>query len=224
MHELSSGDMGEGPQSIVEQVIDEIRRSIVFGELHPGHEFSLRETAARLGTSTAPVREAVRVLQGEGLLVVRRSRSAIVAPMDRDDLHSIYRLRRMLEPDLAVRACTSITKPVIAELEQLVATVGRADLGMHEVYEAHRELHLAVLRPAATSWDLRILDTLWQAAERYVRVGFGRLDPDPDEHRRREGSHRVLVDAIRTGDGERVRQVLEAHLDESERLARQALD
>jgi len=212
------------PLSVVEQVIAEIRRSIVFGALKPGQEFSLRETAAHLGVSTAPVREALRVLQGEGLILVRRARSAVVAPMDRDDLASIYRLRRQIEPDLAVRSSGLITKASLANLDAIVATFGSDELGMSEIYDAHRDFHLELLKPAATPWDLRILETLWHAAERYVRVGFGRLDPDPAEHRRRGDAHHGLVEAFRSGDGEQVRLALVAHLDGNERLAREALN
>ena len=212
------------PLSVVEQVLAEIRRSIVFGTLKPGQEFSLRETAAHLGVSTAPVREALRVLQGEGLIVVKRSRSAIVAAMDREDLASIYRLRRQIEPDLAVRSCALLAKPSLAKLDGMVAMIGRADLRMHEVYDAHRDFHLELLKPAATPWDLRILETLWHAAERYVRIGFGRLDPQPAEHRRRESAHHALVEAFRSGDGERVHHALVVHLDESERLAAETLN
>ena len=212
------------PLSVVEQVIAEIRRSIVFGTLKPGQEFSLRETAAHLGVSTAPVREALRVLQSEGLIVVKRSRSAVVAPMDREDLASIYRLRRQIEPDLAVRSSAHVAKPTLEKLEGMVATIGSTELGMHEIYDAHRDFHLELLKPAATPWDLRILETLWHAAERYVRVGFGRLDPQPAEHRRRGHAHHALVEAFRSGDGERVRQALLTHLDENERLAAETLN
>ena len=212
------------PLSVVEQVIAEIRRSIVFGALKPGQEFSLRETAAHLGVSTAPVREALRVLQGEGLILVRRARSAVVAPMDAEDISSIYRLRRQIEPDLAVRSSALFTKASLAKLDGMVATIGSEELDMHEVYDAHRDFHLELLKPAATPWDLRILETLWHAAERYVRVGFGRLDPEPAEHRRRGDAHHALVEAFRSGDGARVREALVAHLDGNERLARQALN
>ena len=211
------------PLSVVEQVISEIRRSIVFGALKPGQEFSLRETAAHLGVSTAPVREALRVLQGEGLILVRRARSAVVAPMDRDDLASIYRLRRQIEPDLAVRSSTLVTKASLSKLDGMAAMMGTENLGMHEVYDAHRDFHLELLKPAATPWDLRILETLWHAAERYVRVGFGRLDAQPTEHRRRGDAHHAIIEAFRSGDGARIREALVTHLDANERLAREAL-
>lgn len=211
------------PHSVVEQVLAEIRRSIVFGALKPGQEFSLRETAAQLGVSTAPVREALRVLQGEGLIVARRARSAVVAPMDSSDLGSIYGLRRLIEPSIAGRACELVTSEGLDALERMVDVISDEKSTIDDVYETHREFHLALLRPAATTWDLRVLETLWHAAERYVRVGFGRLDPLPSEHKRRGEAHQSVLDAFRRRDADAARQAVQRHLDENERIAREAL-
>jgi DNA-binding GntR family transcriptional regulator len=87
------------------------------------------------------------------------------------------------------------------------------------VYESHHELHLEMLRPAATAWDLHILSMLWRAAERYIRVAFGGLDDHPHEHARRGHVHAELVDAFESGDVDAVR----GHLDANERVAQGAL-
>jgi DNA-binding GntR family transcriptional regulator len=207
------------PQSVVDQVVAELRRSIVFGTLEPGQEFALREIAANLGVSTAPVREALRVLQGDGLIVGRRARSAVVAPMDAADLRAVYRLRRLVEPDIGARACTLVKASDLARISRIVDALGDESLGVEEIYDSHREFHLALLRPAATAWDLRVIEMLWHAAERYVRVGFGRRDPMPDEPRRRKASHAKVLAAFRTRDGATARRALVDHLDATEQLA-----
>src|SRR5262245_50436289 len=68
------------PRSVVEQVMTELRRSILSGALAPGRELSLRELAEMLQVSIIPVREALRSLESEGLVVTRPGRSARVAP------------------------------------------------------------------------------------------------------------------------------------------------
>ncbi|WP_214370657.1 GntR family transcriptional regulator [Pseudonocardia sp. H11422] len=211
------------PQSVVEQVTAEIRRSIVSGELSPGQEFSLRETAAHLGVSTAPVREALRVLQGEGLIIARRARSAVVAPMDLEDLRAIYQLRRLIEPAIAGRSCTLLTAADLAALERMAGAFGDEHASIDAIYETHRQFHLSLLGPAATAWDLRVLETLWNAAERYVRIGFGRLDPIPAEHSRRGLAHHDLVDAFRSRDSGTAQRAVLRHLDDNERIARKAI-
>jgi DNA-binding GntR family transcriptional regulator len=210
-------------KSVVDEVTDEIARSIRSGALRPGQEFSLREIAGQLGVSFIPVREALRRLEGQGLLVTRRNRSAIVAPLDADDLHAIYRLRRQIEPDLAAASCRALTEADYTRLQTFAELFADESLGIDDIYDAHHDFHTELLRPAATAWDLRILDTLWRAAERYVRVAFGRLDPDPAEHRRRAAVHTDILDTFRTRDARAVRRAVLHHLDENEQIAKSAI-
>jgi DNA-binding GntR family transcriptional regulator len=62
-----------------------------------------------------------------------------------------------------------------------------------------------------------------RAAERYVRIGFGLLDPDPREHERRREAHQLLVDEFRKRDPEVAARALDEHLAHNEDLARNAL-
>jgi DNA-binding GntR family transcriptional regulator len=211
-------------RSVVEQVAAELRRSILSGALAPGQEFSLREIAGLLNVSFIPVREALRSLEAEGLVVTRPGRSAVVAPLDLDDLHAIYRLRHELEPNIAARACLLLSDQDLYRLDAQAAEFGDVDRGIDEIYDAHHAFHMALLAPAATEWDLRILGTLWRAAERYIRIGFGRLDPSPDEHDRREQHHHGLVSAFRTRDADVVAESVRNHLAHNEQIALRALD
>jgi DNA-binding GntR family transcriptional regulator len=211
-------------RSVVEQVTSELRRSILSGALAPGREFSLREIAGQLNVSFIPVREALRSLEAEGLVVTRPGRSAVVTPLDLDDLHAIYRLRRTLEPNIAARACHLLSDKELGRLEGQATEFGNLNLGIDEIYEAHHAFHLALLAPAASEWDSRILGILWHAAERYIRIGFGRLDPSPSEHGRRELAHHDLLAIFRTRDSEAVAQGVHDHLDHNERIALRALD
>lgn len=211
-------------RSVVEQTAAEIRRSILRGALAPGQEFSLREIAGMLDVSFIPVREALRSLEAEGLLVMRPGRSAVVSPLNLDDLRGIYRLRRQLEPDLAAGSCTLLSDAELDKLESDAAGLGVLTAGIDEVYEAHYAFHLALLAPAATAWDNRILGTLWRASERYIRIGFGRLDNIPQEHHRREHSHVELIDAFRSRDETTVRAAVQAHLEGNKQIALRALD
>jgi DNA-binding GntR family transcriptional regulator len=192
--------------SLVSQVTVEIRRSILAGRLRPGQEFSLRAIASQLGVSLIPV-------------LTRPGRSAMVAPLDAADLAGIYDLRRQIEPKLAARSSQLLRSPHIQELRRLVGLISDESRGLDGVYESHHELHLEMLRPAATAWDLHILSRLWRAAERYIRVAFGGLDDHPHEHARRGHVHAELVDAFESGDVDAVR----GHLDANERVAQGAL-
>jgi len=210
-------------RSVSEQVTTELRRSILSGALPPGQNLSLRKLAAQLGVSFIPVRDALRVLEGEGLVTNPPGRSATVAPLDLDEFHAIYRVRRVLEPELARRSCTALSEAELDRLHQAAADLGGTDRSMDDIYEDHRAFHVALLAPAATTWDIRILTLLFRASERYVRIGFGRLDPDPDEHERRRKSHQLLMTEFRQRDPDQAAEALDKHLAHNENLAHAAL-
>src|SRR6202050_4414516 len=151
-------------RSVADQVMTELRRSILSGALEPGREFSLRELAEMLRVSIIPVREALRSLENQGLVQMRPGRSALVAPLDLDELQSIYRLRRRLEPEIAQRSCRLLPDAELDRLHLEAAEFGDPHRTMNEIYDSHHTFHLALLAPAATSWDLRILATLWRGA------------------------------------------------------------
>lgn len=210
-------------RSVVEQATEELRRAILAGSLAPGGEYSLRELAGMLDISFIPIREALRSLESEGLVVMRPGRSAVIAPLNLDDLHGIYRLRRALEPEIARRSCGLLTDEQLDLLDAQAADFGARDHGMADIYDDHHAFHLALLAPAATVWDIRVLTTLWRAAERYIRIGFGQLDPDPAEHERRGKAHADLLAAFRTRDADTVAAAVEQHLARNERIAISAL-
>jgi DNA-binding GntR family transcriptional regulator len=210
-------------RSLSEQVTNEIRRSILAGALPPGQSLSLRRLADQLDVSFIPVRDALRVLEGEGLVVNPPARSASVAPLDLEEFHAIYRVRRLLEPDLARRSVSQLKNAELDRLYQAAAEFGGAERSMDDIYDDHRAFHLALLAPAASAWDIRILMMSERASERYVRIGFGLLDPDPTEHDRRRDAHQLLVDEFRKRTPQVAARALDEHLAHNEELAHNAL-
>jgi DNA-binding GntR family transcriptional regulator len=207
-----------------EQVTTEIRRAIVSGALRPEQTFSLREIATQLNVSFIPVREALRALESEGLIVTSPGRSPMVAPLSADDLHSIYRLRRLIEPEIAGRSCPLLKDADFDRMNGFIEMSANPEMGIDDIYDAHHEFHINLLRPAATPWDLRVLGVLWHAGERYVRLAFGSLDTEPDEHNRRAEVHAHLIAEFRTRDPGRASQAWVDHLEDNEKLARLALE
>ncbi|NKJ51244.1 hypothetical protein CIC12_31900 [Burkholderia sp. SG-MS1] len=165
----------------------------------------------------------MNVLESEGLVLNPPGRGATVAPLDLDEFHAIYRVSRVLEPALARRSCMLLSDETLDRLYQEAEAVGGRDRTLDEVWADHRAFHMALLAPAASPWDVRILTMHWRATERYVRIGFGLLDPDPEEHDRRRDAHQFLIDAFRKRDPAFAARALESHLAENEKLAATAL-
>lgn len=198
--------------SAVDLVLHEIRRSILNGDLPPGQPFTVPALTEQLGVSHVPVREALRQLEAQGLVVLSPSRSAIVTPLNPDDLRAIYRLRLTVETELAALAAPRRTDRDIDELDHLVRETF-AKVPGEDFWDPHREFHTALIRPAASEWDLRLLRPLWDASERYTRLVFDPVDEPEAFASRRKHVHDELVDAARSRDPERVRGQVREHLE-----------
>lgn len=126
-----------GPTGTVrrEQLSDEVaarlRAEIMTGALRPDTFIRLDETAARLGVSITPVREALRTLRGEGMVELEPHRGHRVVPLTRTDIEDIFWLQSTIAAELAATATERITDHDIDELarlnDRLAAAVQRRD-------------------------------------------------------------------------------------------------
>jgi len=198
--------------SAVDLVLHEIRRSILSGELPPGQPFTVPALTEQLGVSHVPVREALRQLEAHGLVVLSPSRSAIVTPLDPDDLRAIYRLRILIEPELAALSAPGRTDTELAELDDMVRATFDHVLG-EAFWEPHRAFHAALIEPAAGDWDRRMLTPLWDASERYTRLVFDPVEAPESFATHRAHAHDELVDAARSRDPQRVHAAVREHLE-----------
>ncbi|HEY4005423.1 MAG TPA: GntR family transcriptional regulator [Pseudonocardia sp.] len=206
--------------SVADRVTDELRNAILSGRLRPGQEFSLRQIAAQLGVSFIPVREALRSLEAEGLLFTRRGRSATVAPLDAEELAGIFRLRRLLEPELAGRAAMLHTSSDLDDLEQTLAELPEPSSKDDWFHEVHHHVHMELLRPATTSWDQRTLKTLVQATTRYLHIGLEQAGESVEGYPEHTKVQLEMIEAFRARSAEDASAVMRRHLDSSERIAR----
>ena len=207
---------GTPGNSAVDRVTAEVRRLVLNGSMAPGYSFSIADLSDRLRVSAIPVREALRRLDAQGLILLRPGRSAIVNPLDVDELRGIYRLRRAIEPDLAARSCHLLGPSDRDRLDDLLEAYGQPRDDAEELWRIHHDLHLGLLQPAASSWDLRILSQLWHASDRYTRIVFETYNVSDTERKRRYDAHRILVEASRSLSPFEIRTALTSHLMDNE--------
>ena len=106
-------------EQMSDEVAGHLRAAIMSGTLLPGTFVRLDETAAALGVSITPVREALRTLRGEGMVLLEPHRGHVVAPLSRHDIADIFWLQATIAKELAAAATERITDDEIAELERL---------------------------------------------------------------------------------------------------------
>ncbi|RFA13208.1 hypothetical protein B7R22_13640 [Subtercola boreus] len=200
--------------SAVDLVTAEIRRSILIGALPAGEQFSIRDLARQLGVSHIPIREALRRLETQGLVVLKQARSAAVASLSTKDMESIYSLRLRIEPQIAGESVPHQSETRVARLRELLELSRAAD--PETAWQAHHDFHAALVEPTASEWDLRILGTLWVAADRYSHLVFDPTVITDEERLIRYDRHDRLLSRVVDGDSEGLKKELHAHLTRNE--------
>ena len=137
-------------EQLSDEVAARLRTDIMVGNLRPGTFIRLDETAAALGVSITPVREALRTLRGEGMVALEPHRGHVVVPLTRRDVEDIFWLQATIARELAATAAARITPAEIDELEHLNEELAHA-IEHHEpdaIAAAEFTFHRAVNRSA----------------------------------------------------------------------------
>jgi DNA-binding GntR family transcriptional regulator len=208
-------------EQLSDEVAAHLRAGIMSGTLRPGTFIRLDETAADLGVSITPVREALRTLRGEGMVRLEPHRGHVVSSLTRGDIEDIFWLQAAIASQLARSTAERITDDEVDELERRAGAVADAieRRDVDDVIDAEFAFHRAFNR---YSGRIKLAWFLLHAA-RYLPRHF--YANDPQWGRTIVASRRQLIAALRRRDAdEAVRQIntqfadgarrLTAHLDE----------
>ena len=195
-----------------EAVYELVRHWILIGRLEPGQRLDQEWLASHLQVSRMPLRQALERLVGDGLVIARPHRSAIVAPLSEDLLRDIYASRRALEGMLAEAAAHDLTPETVVTLTALIeaqeAAVGAGDV---EAYvRLDREFHGTLYRCSRYEQSCALIERLRDMSDRYIRFFAN------DRH----GAHKSILEhwkilsAAEKGDTARARELTERHIAE----------
>ena len=149
-------------------VFNTLRQAILRGELQPGERLMEIQLAQRLGVSRTPVREAIRKLELEGLVLMIPRRGAEVAEITRQDLEDVLEVRAALE-ELAVKdACEHITDEQLQDLKKAANEFKRSLEGTDLVACAEADIHFHEIIYAATN-NKRLVQMLNNLREHMYR-------------------------------------------------------
>jgi DNA-binding GntR family transcriptional regulator len=197
------------PPTAQEAVLAEMRRAIVSGELKPGEPIRQEVLAERLGVSRVPVREALKILQGEGQVEYQPHRGYSVTRLDLDDLREVYRIRQLLETEAARISVPALSD---AEIKALSESAREVDLaGDVEDYvamsEANRRFHFLLVEGAGLNRLTHLVRILWDATDVYRSFYY----TDVSNRYRVRAEHAGIVQAAAAHDMERVIALLDEH-------------
>lgn len=200
------------------RVADELRRAILRGVYPPGMRLRQGELASQYGASRVPVREALRILESDGLVTMVANAGAWIARLSLDECVELYQVRERIEPLLLRYSMPQLDTGQIDRLAALAEEMQASD-DVETFLELDREFHLGSYAGAGTTFLGPTVERLWNTTQHYRRA-FTRL-LDGDSHRILHDEHHMLVSAIREGDSDEAERVLLGHIRRTRRqLAR----
>jgi len=198
------------PGLIRERVVSALRDAIIAGRLKPGERIRERELVSLLGVSRSPLREAIRILETEGLITSLAHRGARVSELSAVDLHDMLDVRIMLESFAARLFIERLDEATLRAMEEQVersrAPGYRVDL--HENFDLGLEFHDLLVGACGNRKVVQIHESLKRHQTRYQHFAFARLGRDL----RALDEHAEMVAMLRARDLGAVERLMRAHL------------
>lgn len=201
--------IGSEHLALRDQVLAELRRRIVNGDYPPGQRLTEDRLAADFGVSRNPVREALRIVQADGLVTMTPRRGAVVATPDASSVADLFAVRSSLETVAARMAAERATAQDVADLRALLDAAREATErdDLSRVAELNSDLHMRVIATSGNRWLSSISSSLYLHVHWVFRIGAAHRAPHSwQEHIR-------LVDAIEAGDPDEAEAAARAHVD-----------
>jgi DNA-binding GntR family transcriptional regulator len=192
------------------QAATKLRTLIVRGDLLPGEQLLEASLSAALGISRTPLREALKQLATEGLVELQLNRSAVVAPLRREELTELFEAVSAIERCAAELAAIRMTAQDTQRLEALQMRIERHhDRGeVRDYFEANQQIHSAIVGLAGNGVLKATHEALLPRVERarfFALSAHGRWDESVQEHRQ-------ILTALKVGDAERAGRLLGHHV------------
>lgn len=191
-----------------ETIAAELRRELLAGDLPPGAELSQVVLAERFGVSRIPVRDALRILAGEGLIEMEPNRGAKAITLTPHEVREIYDLRVLLECDCLRRAADNMTPAALEEIDRIRR---KSDLDASTPGWAAGDwaFHAALYRRAGRPRQVAMIETLRRTCQLFVNA----YSTMPAKKPRWLNEHRAILQHLESGETDRANAVLQRHLE-----------
>jgi len=192
------------------KIAEELKQQIYEGKFAPGERLNEAELAEKLGTSRGPVREAVRVLAGWGLVTSVPNRGAFVRQMSVREMLEVYELRAAVFGYAAERAAERATEANKRELEQLLLAMNEATRREQNslYYELNLKFHAMVVEMSGNKRASLLYGDYVKELHMFRRRYFN----EPGNMRMSNKQHQELFEAIADGSRSEARAVAERHV------------
>lgn len=196
-------------------VFNTLRKAILTGQLKPGERLMEVHLANKLGVSRTPIREAIRKLELEGLVIMIPRRGAEVAEITEKSLSDVLEVRRALDALSVELACDRITEEEMQELKRAcdefegavkgkdVSLIAKADVALHDII-------------VKATGNQRLQQLVNNLAEQMYRYRFVYIK-DESQHDKLVAEHKEIYESIAKRDRERAAKAAKLHIDNQEK-------
>jgi DNA-binding GntR family transcriptional regulator len=197
-----------------ELVFESLREAIISGQMKPGERMMEIQLAEEMGVSRTPVREAIRKLELEGLVVMIPRKGAYVAGLSLKDVADVFEIRRALEGLASELAADRITETELENLERyLVKIAEEIEAGdLNKVVDTDTDFHTLLYQASRNQRLSQIISNLREQIQRFRATSLA----IPGRMREALEEHRQIVEAISSRDGETARRLAQEHIENAE--------
>lgn len=192
-----------------QRIAARLREEVLSGQIPPGTWLRQDDIAARLGTSRLPVREALRILETEGLAELLPNRGARVPVLDLDEVNTLYRMRERLEPLTLILSLEHLTDEQVDEMAHIQHLIESSPDTAHFL-ALDRDFHMASYAACPSEQLLATTIRLWNSTQHYRRAFMTLAGTDRMSVVNAE--HHLILDAVRRRDPEDAERFLAGHI------------
>jgi DNA-binding GntR family transcriptional regulator len=193
-----------------EEAVSRVRAMLLEGDIRPGARIPERELCDILRISRTPLREALKVLAAEGLVVLLPRRGSRAAKLTDKDVHDLFEVCQGLEALAGELACERITEPELEEIHDAhqAMIVHYKDGDLAQYYRRNRQIHEAIVAAAMNP----VLSSIYESVT--ARIRRARYVTPMSSHRWTMAiqEHEAILNALKRRDGVGLAHILRAHL------------
>ncbi len=200
-------------QSMQDRVYGELKLAVMAGAFSPGQAITTQELADRFGTSTMPIRDALRRLAAERVMITLSNRSVAVPELTAERFEDLLRVRIVLEGQAVEWATQHLTPQELAELARINAEMNKrvVQKDVNRFLVLNQEFHFAIYRAARSAVLLPVIEGMWLQIGPYINLLIHAMTGE----RRRNVRHDAAFQALRSGDAASARREVVGDLEDS---------
>ncbi|ATO36881.1 GntR family transcriptional regulator [Geobacillus thermodenitrificans] len=196
-------------ETLKKQVYEYLREEIITGGIAPGERLIEEKIAKKIQVSRSPIREAIRMLEKDGLVIMNKRGGVTVFNPDMENFQSLYECRVELEPAAAYYAAQRITKKQIEELRKQLFCSDTKSYELKEILNMNTKFHEGIVQASRNPFlikmigEIRGINSLYRMA--ILKRDVLRIKSAAEEHLK-------IFEAIINGDGEKAREYMKEHI------------